>query len=136
MEATGQTLPTAEMMTTMGFYEILQVDPGDTGRTLRPSFAKLAKLHHPDKGGDPAKFKIIKFVYEVLSDKKNATSTTSVVGPLLSRNSQPHRPIRRQPLLNKELKMQQRPSQSISTFAWHVDFWSPRPFAAFRLGRQ
>ena len=59
------------MMTTMGFYEILQEDPSSHERTLKRAFTNLARICHPDKGGDPAQFRIIRFVYEVLSDKES-----------------------------------------------------------------
>ena len=45
-----QTLPTVEMMTNMGFYDILQVDPASHERTLKRAFANLARICHPDKG--------------------------------------------------------------------------------------
>ena len=59
------------MLTTMGFYEILQVDPASHERTLKRAFTKLARIYHPDNGGDLVRFKIIKFVYEVPADSES-----------------------------------------------------------------
>ena len=64
-------VPTLEMMAVMGYYEILGVEPAAHQRTIKRGFVALAKLCHPDKGGDPAQFRIIRFVYEVLSDKES-----------------------------------------------------------------
>ena len=37
---------------------------------MKRAYFKLARTHHPDKGGDPEKFKEIKKAYEVLSDER------------------------------------------------------------------
>ncbi|EPR61126.1 putative DnaJ family chaperone [Toxoplasma gondii TgCatPRC2] len=50
------------------FYEILEVDRTASVADIKKSYRKLAIKHHPDKGGDPEKFKEISRAYEVLSD--------------------------------------------------------------------
>jgi len=50
------------------FYELLEVDKNATEPEIKKAYRKLAVKHHPDKGGDPEKFKEITRAYEVLSD--------------------------------------------------------------------
>ena len=50
------------------YYEILGVGRDATTDEIKKAFRKLARKHHPDAGGDEAKFKQINEAYEVLSD--------------------------------------------------------------------
>eukprot|EP01055_Gregarina_sp_Pseudo9_P004115 Gregarina_sp_Pseudo_9__4114@NODE_425_length_2857_cov_75_667850_g402_i0_p1_GENE_NODE_425_length_2857_cov_75_667850_g402_i0NODE_425_length_2857_cov_75_667850_g402_i0_p1_ORF_typecomplete_len417_score96_41DnaJ_C/PF01556_18/8_6e53DnaJ/PF00226_31/6_7e24DnaJ_CXXCXGXG/PF00684_19/1_2e13AntiTRAP/PF15777_5/3_7AntiTRAP/PF15777_5/0_0028HypA/PF01155_19/2_5HypA/PF01155_19/1_9SerH/PF06873_11/9_5e02SerH/PF06873_11/3_4_NODE_425_length_2857_cov_75_667850_g402_i013682618 len=50
------------------FYEALGVSKEATTDEIKKAFKKLAIKHHPDKGGDPEKFKEVCKAYEVLSD--------------------------------------------------------------------
>lgn len=50
------------------FYELLGVSKTATEVEIKKAFRKLAVTAHPDKGGDPQKFKEITKAYEVLSD--------------------------------------------------------------------
>lgn len=50
------------------FYEILGVTKDATSNDIKKAYRKMAIQHHPDKGGDPEKFKEITKAYEVLSD--------------------------------------------------------------------
>lgn len=50
------------------FYELLKVDQKATQDEIKKSFRKIALKEHPDKGGDPEKFKDITVAYEVLMD--------------------------------------------------------------------
>lgn len=52
------------------YYDILGVDKKATKDDVKKAFRKLAQKHHPDKGGDEAKFKEITEAYSVLSDEK------------------------------------------------------------------
>ena len=56
--------------TNPSLYTILGVQPTDSGEDMKRAYFKLARTHHPDKGGDPEKFKEIKKAYEVLSDER------------------------------------------------------------------
>lgn len=49
-------------------YETLGIHKGATKSQIKAAWRKLAKSHHPDKGGDPETFKQVKEAYEVLSD--------------------------------------------------------------------
>merc|ERR1719420_221442 len=50
------------------FYKLLEVDKNASEPEIKKAYRKLAVKHHPDKGGDPEKFKEITRAYEVLSD--------------------------------------------------------------------
>lgn len=52
-----------------GFYELLGVEKDVDDNTLKKTYRKLAMKHHPDRGGDPAKFQEIQQAYDVLSDE-------------------------------------------------------------------
>lgn len=52
------------------FYELLEVEKTATIVEIKKSYRRLAVQHHPDKGGDEAKFKEISRAYEVLSDEE------------------------------------------------------------------
>lgn len=51
------------------YYKILMVSPTASEEEIKKAYRKLAHLHHPDKGGDPEKFKEISEAYQVLSNK-------------------------------------------------------------------
>ncbi len=50
------------------YYAILGVKKGASKAEIKKAFRTKAKQHHPDKGGDEAKFKEINNAYEVLGD--------------------------------------------------------------------
>merc|ERR1712137_1212052 len=50
------------------FYALLEVDKNASESEIKKAYRKLVVKHHPDKGGDPEKFKEITRAYEVLSD--------------------------------------------------------------------
>ncbi len=52
------------------YYTLLGVDKKANKDELKKAFYKLAAKHHPDKGGDEAKFKEVNEAYQVLSDDK------------------------------------------------------------------
>jgi len=50
------------------YYNLLGVDKNSDKTTIKKAYHKLAVKCHPDKGGDPDKFKSIAEAFEVLSD--------------------------------------------------------------------
>ncbi len=52
------------------YYKTLGVPRTASADEIKKAFRKLARKHHPDAGGDEAKFKEINEAYEVLSDDK------------------------------------------------------------------
>jgi DnaJ homolog subfamily A member 2 len=50
-------------------YDVLGVPKDASADAIRAAYRKLALKHHPDKGGDPEKFKEISKANEVLSDE-------------------------------------------------------------------
>ena len=52
----------------MSHYETLGVAANATPEEIKQAFRKQAKQHHPDLGGDAAKFQSINEAYETLSD--------------------------------------------------------------------
>lgn len=55
-------------MNSNNYYDILGVNINSSNNTIKNAYKKLAMKYHPDKGGDPEKFKKISEAYEVLSD--------------------------------------------------------------------
>ena len=50
-------------------YQTLGVQPTATEAEIKKAYRSLAMKHHPDRGGDQAKFKDISVAYETLSDQ-------------------------------------------------------------------
>jgi DnaJ-class molecular chaperone len=50
-------------------YEILGVNKSDSCNDIKKTYLKLARTHHPDKGGDPEVFKEILRASEILTDE-------------------------------------------------------------------
>lgn len=60
--------PRSKDVDTEKLYKLLDL-PKDCSETeIKKAYRKLAIKHHPDKGGDPEKFKEISKAYEILSD--------------------------------------------------------------------
>jgi DnaJ homolog subfamily A member 2 len=64
-------------------YDKLSVDKNASTEEIKKSYHKLSKVLHPDKGGDPEKFKEIQHAYEILSDseKRNMYDVTGSENP-------------------------------------------------------
>lgn len=52
----------------MTYYDILGVTEKATAEEIKRAYRKLASQHHPDKGGDKARFQEIQSAYDTLSD--------------------------------------------------------------------
>jgi DnaJ-class molecular chaperone len=52
----------------MTHYETLGVGENATPEEIKRAYRKLASQHHPDKGGDTAKFQAIQAAYDTLAD--------------------------------------------------------------------
>jgi DnaJ-class molecular chaperone len=50
------------------YYKILEVDKNASTDQIKKQYRVLAMKNHPDKGGDPEKFKDVAEAYEVLSN--------------------------------------------------------------------
>lgn len=50
----------------MSNYDILGLKKGATNKEIKVKFRALCKIHHPDMGGDSAKFIVIQAAYEAL----------------------------------------------------------------------
>merc|ERR1711998_364026 len=53
---------------TTKYYELLGVEKDASEQEIKKAYRKLAMKHHPDKGGDPDKFKEMTQAHSVLSD--------------------------------------------------------------------
>lgn len=53
----------------MSLYDILEVPRDAPVSEIKKAYKKLAMKHHPDKGGDPERFKKISEAYSILSDE-------------------------------------------------------------------
>merc|ERR1719247_3006846 len=53
---------------TTGFYKLLGVEKSASEAEIKKAYKKLAMKHHPDKGGDPEKFKEMTAAQAVLTD--------------------------------------------------------------------
>lgn len=63
------------------YYQTLGVSPTATPEEIKKAYRKLANQHHPDKGGDQARFKDISVAYDTLSNpQKKAEYDNSMNG--------------------------------------------------------
>ena len=71
------------MVKDTAFYDTLEVPPTASANDIKKAYRKLAMKHHPDKGGDPDKFKEISSAFDVLSDpeKRNVYDQYGPDGP-------------------------------------------------------
>lgn len=60
------------------YYQILGLKPDATADQIKKAYRSLAMKHHPDRGGDQAKFKDISVAYETLSDPQKKAEYDSM----------------------------------------------------------
>lgn len=53
-------------MTYIEAYQILGIPQGSSMEQIKKAFRQQAKVCHPDIGGDPVRFRLIKEAYELL----------------------------------------------------------------------
>lgn len=73
-------------MASKSLYDILGVTKANTCTEIKKAYLKLARIHHPDKGGNPDTFKEITNASDVLTDEKRRRmydefGTTDEQGP-------------------------------------------------------
>lgn len=66
-------------------YDALGVRPTDRLPAIKAAYRRLARVHHPDKGGAAASFAKIRVAYETLSDPKKRAVYDACAGDLLHR---------------------------------------------------
>ena len=57
------------------YYKVLGLDKNATIEQIRAAYKKLAREHHPDKGGDKNEFLKVQEAYDALINKSNVDST-------------------------------------------------------------
>ena len=60
------------------YYQILGVDRKATDADIKKAYRKLASQHHPDRGGNPDKFKEVQEAYDILG---NASTRSTYDNP-------------------------------------------------------
>ena len=60
-----------QQQTQTDFYVILGVNREASQEQIKSKYNELLLLHHPDKGGDPKKFKDLQIAYKILSNPRN-----------------------------------------------------------------
>lgn len=58
----------------MDYYQTLGVAKTATSDEIKKAYRKLASQHHPDRGGDTAKFQSIQVAYDTLSDPQKRSA--------------------------------------------------------------
>jgi curved DNA-binding protein len=58
----------------MDYYNILGVDRSASQDDIKKAYRKLAAKHHPDRGGDTAKFQEISAAYDTLGDLRKKST--------------------------------------------------------------
>lgn len=73
-------------------YSVLGVNNGADTEEIRKAYKALAREHHPDKGGDPEKFKELSQAHEILSDEGKRRNY-DMTGSISDQPQQQHNPF-------------------------------------------
>ena len=73
-------------------YSVLGVSKGADTEDIRKAYKALAREHHPDKGGDPEKFKELSQAHEILSDDGKRRNY-DITGSINEQQQQQHNPF-------------------------------------------
>ena len=67
-------------MSSINPYQILGISSQSSISEIKEAYKKLALIHHPDKGGNPDNFKLLKKCYKYVSTvKKNENSKINTI---------------------------------------------------------
>lgn len=69
------------------FYAILEVPFSASSSQIKTSYTKRALQTHPDKGGDPSEFHLVRLAFETLSDKSRRAVYDSIDFPRIAKLS-------------------------------------------------
>ncbi len=79
-------LPALRRLNASPYHLILGVGAGATKTEIRSAFRRLARKFHPDRGGDPAKFRELVAAFEALVPPKTVDPTSGLRGAKKSEN--------------------------------------------------
>ena len=76
----------------MELYNRLNIQKTASAKEIKSRFRDLAKIHHPDKGGDAEKFALIKEAYDILMDSvsREKYDETGVIESELNKKQKLH----------------------------------------------
>tara|TARA_Y100000992_G_scaffold285977_1_gene237422 strand:+ start:1178 stop:1636 length:459 start_codon:yes stop_codon:yes gene_type:complete len=86
----------------MNHYEVLEVDKKASAEEIKKQYKKMALQHHPDRGGDPEKFKQISEAYQILSDTQKRKQYDAPSFPLFRTMPRRHAMPRRDVFYNDD----------------------------------
>lgn len=73
----GETREVAKQRKIEEAYRVLGLEPGVAWSKVKAKHRELTKLHHPDKGGDLDKAKLINAAFNLLKDEHDAKRTAA-----------------------------------------------------------
>ena len=76
-------------------YEVLGLSRGASESEIKSAYKKLAMQHHPDRGGDPEKFKEISSAYETLMDPQKRRAVDNPFEGMFGFSQAPQRATKR-----------------------------------------